>query len=476
MNYFDRLKKDAKLSGEPLPPPEIDRPAKRIVRDIMPPEREPLRLQPKPRREPRERAPSPPPAAPTPLLAPDAPEPEPVVAVHTWEPEVIRRRRLRRRFFLAAAGVLVALGAIVPTAFFPQFAITIHPKAETVFVTPLEFRALTSITEARTPERRLPAIEVTTVKALTREFESSGKKFIQERAHGTVLLYNAYSSAPQSLIANTRIQDPAGKIFRLRSGITIPGARVNEGKIVPTSIPVDVIADEVGEDSNIGPAEFHIPGFRGTPKYQGFYAKSETAFTGGFSGEARIVEAGDLRRASEELTRDAIAALRQELEARIPADPDFLSPEGARELLITSIEQPKAGARYDRFPVTVSARGRVFAIRRSDLGESLAALLLPAADGFHIRLAPAQPALALTGVRIGSDEMQFTVSGELAYWREGDSSVIASVLHASTPAKAEAYLRGREEIASFRIRRFPAWLWFIPGRPGGLEINFTAPD
>lgn len=474
MNYFDRLKKEPSPPNEPVPSIRPSQPARRIVRDITPPEREPLRLPPKLRREPRERVPPPARAAEEPPGAPEALT-EPIIAVHTWEPEAIRRRRLRRRLFVAGTGALVALGAVVPTVAFPQFSITIIPKSETISVPAMEFRALTSATEARTSERRLPAIAVSTVKTVAREFESSGMKFIQERARGSILLYNAYSSAPQSLIANTRLQDPSGKIFRLRSGITIPGARVSEGKIVPTSIPADIIADETGTGSNIGPAEFRIPGFRGTPKYQGFYAKSETAFTGGFSGEARIVEAGDLQRASEELTKEAIEALRQELEAKVPADHDFLSPEGARELLITNIEQPKAGERYDRFPVTVHARGRIFAIRRSDLGKSLAALLLPVAEGFNIRLPPAQPGLALREVRIGSDEMLFSVSGELAYWREGDAAAMASILHASTPAKAEAYLRGRDEIESFRVRRFPFWLWFIPGRAGGLEISFGPP-
>ncbi len=50
-----------------------------------------------------------------------------------------------------------------------------------------------------------------------------------------------------------------------------------------------------------------------------------------------------------------------------------------------------------------------------------------------------------------------------------------AILRASTPEKAEAYLKSRPEIESFRIKRFPAWLWFIPARPGGFRITVEPP-
>ncbi len=494
MGYLDRLKKESESDAAPVSPlPRISseasrivRPQKRIVQDIAPPEEGSLRLQPRPTSRsvaPRGRFGRPEEAKDLPSSPPLPNETKPSrseleIAVHVWEPDPLRKIRRKRRLTTAVAAFVLLLGAVLPIVVFPRFSVTIIPKVETVNVPAMEFVADTDSTTPQASSRRLPAIEVSANKTVSASFESSGKKFLQERARGTVLLYNAFSSAPQALVANTRLQDPSGKIFRLRSSVTVPGAQVSEGKIVPTFISGGVVAEEPGEAFNIEPTEFRIPGFRGTPKYQAFSAKSEEAFIGGFVGEARIVEPEDLRRASEELTRTAIETLGQELAEKIPGDPDFFSPPGTRELVITRIDQPRAGERHDQFTVSVHARGRAVVIRKSHLSGILLELLLPPdKDTSMARVSSDQPELILGDIRLGPEggEMRLTASGKLAFWREADRAAVASVLHASTPKKAEAYLRGREEIGAFRIERFPPWLWFIPAREDGLKIDVEPP-
>jgi hypothetical protein len=242
-------------------------------------------------------------------------------------------------------------------------------------------------------------------------------------------------------------------------------------------VPAEVVAAEPGEASNIGPTEFRIPGFRGTSKYQGFYAKSEKSFSGGFVGQAPVVQAADVTTASEDLTRRTVEELKSELDAKVPTDPDFIAPEGGREVAIVRIDQPSAGERVGRFQVSVTARGEFIVIRRSQLGQLLGALLLAPTETGGLSIAPNQPALELRGLRKNSAAccLKLAVSGTLDYWRAPDSMELQSVLLNSTPTKAEAYLRGRPEIGEFRITRFPRWLWFIPQRTGGLEINIRPP-
>lgn len=413
---------------------------------------------------------------------PPAPPQEPAVAldrelmIRTWEPEGTRRSRFRKRIIVISAVVAAIGGFLIPTAVFPRFSVTIFPKVETVAVPRMELVAETTLDLPDPAKRRIPAISVTVERTATTEHEASGTKFIRDRAKGTVLLFNAFSSAPQTLVASTRLQDPSGKVFRLVRAVTIPGAQIRDAEIVPTSVSAEAIADTPGETYNIGPTEFRIPGFRGSPKYQGFYAKSEQPFSGGFEGEAKIVLAEDLRAASEDLTRRVVEETQAELQGKIPADPDFLAPDGSREVSVTEVIQPKPGERYDRFPTTVSARGRLIAIRRSHLSETAAVHLLPEESTLPMRLPASQPELTIETVRVGpGSTVTLALGGRLGYWQETNLKELTDTLRRSTPGKAEAYLRGRGEIEAFRIKRFPSWLWFVPERAQGLTIEIETP-
>lgn len=107
---------------------------------------------------------------------------------------------------------------------------------------------------------------------------TSGKK-----AHGSVVIYNEYSSSSQPLIATTRLESPDGKIFRLVKNVVVPGTTMVNGTQQPGAIEAEVIADQAGSDYNIEQTKFTVPGFSGSPKFEKFYAKSSASFSGGSS-------------------------------------------------------------------------------------------------------------------------------------------------------------------------------------------------
>ena len=105
---------------------------------------------------------------------------------------------------------------------------------------------------------------------------SSGGQY----ASGKITVYNNYSNAPQKLIANTRFQTSDGKVYRIKGAISVPGMGVLEAT---------VYADQAGEEYNIGPADFTLPGLKGGPRFEKVFAKSKSAMFGGSSGNSRIV-------------------------------------------------------------------------------------------------------------------------------------------------------------------------------------------
>jgi len=106
--------------------------------------------------------------------------------------------------------------------------------------------------------------------------DKTGSKIIEGRSEigGVIEIYNAYSAAPQKLVANTRFETKDGKIFRIKNSIIVPGAKMLNSKLTPSFIRAEVVGNEASNDYLIGPSYFTIPGFKETPKYAGFYAKS----------------------------------------------------------------------------------------------------------------------------------------------------------------------------------------------------------
>jgi|GEM_PF-3394746 len=112
-------------------------------------------------------------------------------------------------------------------------------------------------------------------KSGSKTFEISGaRQEVAIRARGFINIYNAYSAASQKLVAQTRFETKDGKIFRIQKSVIVPGAKVSGNKLTPSVVRAEVAAEEPGEEYNIGPSFFTIPGFKESPKYAGFYAKS----------------------------------------------------------------------------------------------------------------------------------------------------------------------------------------------------------
>ena len=77
--------------------------------------------------------------------------------------------------------------------------------------------------------------------------ESSGRASSgNQKARGTLIISNEYSSDTQPLIATTRFETGDGKIFRLAESVTVPGVTIVDGKRQPGIVEAVVIADAPG--------------------------------------------------------------------------------------------------------------------------------------------------------------------------------------------------------------------------------------
>jgi len=118
------------------------------------------------------------------------------------------------------------------------------------------------------------------------------------KATGIVIIYNTYSPSSQPLAIDTRLEGSNGKIYKTEKKLTVPGM-ASDG--TPGAIEVGIYASEPGEAYNSEPLDFKILGFKGTPKYSKFYARSKDNLTGGFEGKSSIVSDEEKAKATIEL-------------------------------------------------------------------------------------------------------------------------------------------------------------------------------
>lgn len=213
---------------------------------------------------------------------------------------------------LISLGGLAVIGAFLYGLFFHSAVLVITPKHADVAFTNQEFIA----GETQTAENDPLAFQLMTLsEEASADLTATGEKNVTNKSSGKIVIYNDFGPQPQPLIKNTRFQTPDGKIYRIRNSIVIPGQKVADGKKIPGSFEVDVYADAAGAEYNIELVDFTIPGFKGSPRYEKFYARSKTPMTGGASGLMKVVSPADIQKAKDMLTVE----LKEKLSAQVAA-------------------------------------------------------------------------------------------------------------------------------------------------------------
>lgn len=126
------------------------------------------------------------------------------------------------------------------------------------------------------------------------EVSSNGTVKVDRKAVGKVILYNAFNSSTQKLVADTRLETPNGLIYKLKSATSIPGQKTVNGKPVPGSVEVEVEASEAGEKYNQGFRDFKVVAYKGSDRYEGIYGRSKTALSNGFLGTVPNIATKDI--------------------------------------------------------------------------------------------------------------------------------------------------------------------------------------
>jgi hypothetical protein len=368
---------------------------------------------------------------------------------------------------LVALALCAALGVMAANRFFGKADVALSFKTSE-WQQDMQVLVSKAVSKPSNGANLLPAEYLSQTKNTTQFFPASGRANVSLKAIGRIVIYNAYSSQAQSLVATTRFETPDGKIFRLDKGVTVPGAEVKDGKIIPSSLEADVTADKPGDAYNIGPiAKLTIPGFKGSPKFAGFYGELKEKLVGGATGERAVPTDADIASAKDKVTEILRSSLQDNVLSSRPEG--FKLVDGASDLTVTRLTVNKATDEKGQFSVFGEAQYRAVVFREEELKGALLKLASKErADlvfrDFTITYKNPKPDFAK-----GELAIAISASGVLAPgFNPGE---FKAQIAGKDLASARTLILGLSDLSEAKISLWPIWLGSVPTDQGRIEIK-----
>ncbi len=386
------------------------------------------------------------------------------------EQEEKKKRQSLFRGILVGGGSLFIILILLSTVF-ARVTISVNPKVETVEIQDVTVVFDTTVATLIPKQKILPAAKLEFPKTVSQEFEATGKKTADFKARGAVKIYNAFNSSPQPLVSKTRFLTGKGVLYRLPANVTVPAAKIENGKVVPQFVETELVADLPGDGGNIsGEVKLMIPGFEGTPKYSGFYAIAPSGFSGGAEGERSVVTKEDRTRASEEITKQVYAELEKESSAKVP--PDFTVSDALRAIEILKVDVPPADTAVDRFTASTDAVLRMIVFRETDVVSFLRGLVV--AENQMSEIIPDSVALTYTvrSIDFEKGRAEVVIRGSIQTRAVIPESDMVGAIKGRSASEVKEYLEARDYIASSDVSFFPPWLLSAPGSTGKIKIRY----
>jgi len=378
-------------------------------------------------------------------------------------------KRLSRGFFKRVPLVL-AIGAVLVLVFILYLTL----GSAQIIISPvkqkLDFKLNVSASSTATAVNfnfnQIPGQQFTEQKKETGTFPVTGQKDVVQKASGTITIFNKGTTA-QRLVATTRFKSPDGLVFRISQTINVPAGVKTGATVTPGSVAAAVYADRPGTEYNIGPMQFTIPGFEGTPKFNDFYATSDKPMTGGIIGPAKVVTEKDFTTAQEELTTKVKDEILKSLKDR----GGELKILDAIEIKLDAPEvNAKVGEAAENLEMSIQGSADTIAFRESDVIE-LIKNFVSQKNGMELLLKDL--VISYVNPQPGADKTSLSFDAQVSGWAAAklDTDAIKNDVRGMSEDSIRSYLNGVKEIESTRIILSPFWVKSIPKDVSKIKID-----
>lgn len=301
------------------------------------------------------------------------------------------------------------------------------------------------------------------------------EKDFKESSKGKVVLYNKFSSSPQTLSVDTRLEGSNGKIYKTKTKVTIPGMGKNG---VPGQTSIDIYASAEGAAYNSSPLDFKIFGFKGTAKYEKFYGRSVGDITGGIIGKSRQVS--DLQKMETE--KELRAILENKLFNKISSQiPGFLL---YKEVTFLKTDDITVGPVSPDGSVVLTLKGALYGIifNKQKLTQKIAKDNIEKYDNSEVYIPnvkdltlslPAQAGLSnKEDISSGNvKDINFNLSGPAKIVWKLDSDKFTRSLLNKPKKDINQILSQYPSIDSMLVKLSPPWVQSLPNKIENIKVT-----
>ncbi|OGN27798.1 MAG: hypothetical protein A3A33_00485 [Candidatus Yanofskybacteria bacterium RIFCSPLOWO2_01_FULL_49_25] len=375
------------------------------------------------------------------------------------------------RSFLKIAGIIVAVLIVVAGALayasVGTAKVVVHPRTKDLNII-LKITASSDIAKTDVDHNKIPGQRFAIQKEVKGSYPTSTEKEVALKAHGTITISNSEKDT-QKLVATTRFESDAGKIFRIIQEVIVPSATTVNGATVPGKVTVVVYADAPGQDYNIAASSFTLPGLKGTPRFSTITAKSAAAMIGGVVGKAKVVSEQDILHATESLKKDLHNQLVTDAKQQIGSLAMVASPSVVFDPISLNAQMGEA---TDALQATLKGTMTIIAFQPTDVRAVIDQYVKN-----NSNMGVIQDGLVVTYVNGTLDKDGKTtsfdtkVSGHAAVALDKDA--ILKNIQGMSEAQIRDFFQKNADVESARILLSPFWIRSIPKDPKKITLELT---
>lgn len=393
-------------------------------------------------------------------IAPPAPKQESLPPPERFQLPQPKRRVFSFRapvFFLFAA-VLLLLGAGVAHFFFASAVVTISPRARTLSLQE-EIRVLPGSSQVDLENKTIPGKVLSQEVSKTSMYPASGTKIKETKSEGVIRVFNNQSRT-QILVSTTRFLSEESMLFRSAERVTIPAGGFTD---------VKVAAAEPGEQYNIEPSNFSLPGLVGSPIYTLVYGKSFQRMSGGSKSEIKVVTGSDIEQAKAQIQKDLENTAREKIIQLVSLP--YTLDENVLETRVATLDALVGeGAELEQVSVAGMVKASATVFQENDLAAVVQDGLKNFLEGEE-RLRDESITFTYELEKLSEGNLALSVSAQGTSYQHQDEDALRSRIQGEQKSAAFAILSRDETISQFQISLFPFWLSRIPADPANIRIH-----